>query len=76
MQQLFQNFRELEWSSFNNDAERVRIKNELLATVSRIESPWETIVRLVFTQVCYFLGSPYALMIITSDFVWPVPSLL
>ena len=41
----------LDQSSCGNNAERVQIKEALGAALSRLETPWETALRIVFTQV-------------------------
>ncbi|KAI1180228.1 O-methyltransferase-domain-containing protein [Nemania sp. FL0916] len=40
----------LKCGSFASTAQRVQVKDALLAALSRIETPWETALRLVFTE--------------------------
>ena len=49
---LIQELNDLEKSTLSDDAERVQIKDALAAALSRLETPWETALRIVFTQVC------------------------
>ena len=48
---LFQELSNLDHSSLSDNAERVQIKEALGAALSRLETPWETVLRIVFTQV-------------------------
>ena len=49
---LIQELNDLEKSTLSDNAERVQIKDALGAALSRLETPWETALRIVFTQVC------------------------
>lgn len=48
---LLEEINSLNQSSCGNNAERVQIKEALGAAVSRLETPWETALRIVFMQV-------------------------
>ena len=48
---LLQQLNSLDQSKTSDDAERVLIKEALGAALSRLETPWETALRIVFTQV-------------------------
>ena len=48
---LIQELNDLEQSTLSDNAERVQIKEALGAALSRLETPWETALRTVFTQV-------------------------
>ena len=48
---LLQQLNSLDQSKTSDDAERVQIKEALGAALSRLETPWETAFRMVFTQV-------------------------
>ena len=48
---LLQQLNSLDQSKTSGDAERVQIKEALGAALSRLETPWETAFRMVFTQV-------------------------
>ena len=49
---LIQELNDLEKSNLSDNTERVQIKEALGAALSRLETPWETALRMVFTQVC------------------------
>ena len=48
---LLQELSNLDQSNVNNNAERIQLKEALAAALSRLETPWETALRIVFTQV-------------------------
>ena len=48
---LMQTLSNLDRSNTCSNAERVQIKEALSAALSRLETPWETAVRIAFTQV-------------------------
>lgn len=51
---LLQELGSLDKSRMSDNAERVQIKEALSAALSRLETPWETALRIVFTQVRLF----------------------
>lgn len=44
-------------SSFRDDTERIRARNAASALLSRLESPWDTIVKHVWSLVGYVASS-------------------
>ena len=55
---LLQQLNILDQSKTSDDAERVQIKEALGAALLRLETPWETALRIVFTQVGLFEPLP------------------
>ena len=52
-EQLLHDLNNLDQQNIANDSEREQIREALNAALSRIETPWETALRLIFTQVCF-----------------------
>jgi hypothetical protein len=50
---LLRSLEALERESFQDDGERIEALHAAYALVSRLETPWETILRLCMGQVCY-----------------------
>lgn len=50
-QRLAEDLQSIHSESFTSDADRVKVKDAVMAALPHLETPWETAFRLVFLQV-------------------------